>query len=127
VRALTGVSNESVLSRATRSIEALEGAIKQEMTPRRPAEGQGQSPVVLVKPSDVSAGTLDRVAHLVTPLAQAGLTLLFVLFLQLEQQDIRDRVVRVLGTDNMTEVPPLLTGDGGTPPGKAGRLSLVEA
>ncbi len=49
---------------------------------------------------------------LAEPAAQAALTFLFVLFLLMQYKDLRDRVVRVFGVDNMTETTAAMSDAG---------------
>jgi predicted PurR-regulated permease PerM len=44
---------------------------------------------------------LDFLAPILNPLASIGLVLLFVVFILLQQQDLRDRVIKLLGTKSL--------------------------
>lgn len=108
VRSLSGGMSDGIITRASRSIDSLEAAIKTEINGPQGAE----KPAVVVAGKDGSASVLETVEHYLSPVAQAGLTLLFALFLLLQQHDLRDRLVRVFGTDNMTETTNALSDAG---------------
>ena len=112
VRSITGGSTDNLISRAMRSVEALENAVRSELGSKQPvveqAVPQSIAPQSKVDPSAV----VERSSAVISVLAHMGLTLLFTLLMLLGQQDIRDRLVRVLGTDNMTGTTSALSEAG---------------
>jgi predicted PurR-regulated permease PerM len=104
----------SVVDEASRVIEAvgeeIEGA-RRELEPRRAARSPAPQRVV-VEPAqrDPLQSIKDFVAPLLTPIGTAGIVLLFVVFLMLEKNDLRDRLLRLAGanlhrsTDALSEV-----------------------
>lgn len=108
VRTLSGGLSDGIINRASRSIDLLESAIKTEINGPQSAE----KPAVVVAGRDGSVSLVETIERFFSPVAQAGLTLLFSLFLLLQQHDIRDRLVRVLGTDNMTGTTNALSDAG---------------
>lgn len=111
VRSVTGGSTDNLISRALKSVEALESAIRSELGTPRPSADQQQpavDPQTRVEPSAV----VERSSFVLEILAYLGLTFLFTLLMLIGQQDIRDRLVRVLGTDNMTGTTSALSEAG---------------
>jgi predicted PurR-regulated permease PerM len=104
----------SVVDEASRVIEAvgeeIEGA-RRELEPKRAARSPAPQRVV-VEPAqrDPLQSLKDFVAPLLTPIGTAGIVLLFVVFLMLEKNDLRDRLLRLAGanlhrsTDALSEV-----------------------
>ena len=76
-----------------------------------PPTTTNQPTVVVAKETDTSV-YLDQLQSMAHRLATVGLTLLFTLFLLAQQHDIRDRVVRLAGTDNMTDTTSALSEAG---------------
>ena len=69
--------------------------------------------VVVAKTADQSASLpWSELSILAAPLTQAALTFLFSLFLLLQYKDLRDRIVRVAGTDNMSETTAAMSDAG---------------
>lgn len=69
---------------------------------------------VVVKPHDAE-GKLSFMGFLPAfgqPLAQAALTFLFTIFLMLQYRDIRDRVIRVVGTDHISDTTSAMSEAG---------------
>ena len=122
-------SDDGVIRRASRAVETLGTAISQEFAdgsasspsgplssgvPRAPASeptsrtstdetGKGSPRPVSGDGEEQSAkSALSGLRTALEPLAKIALTLLFALFLLLQYQDLRDRIVRVAGTDNLS-------------------------
>lgn len=98
VTASTG--EESSFSRAASAIERLQKDLLREVSPEDAAAG----PVVVT-----SAQAPDRLTAIQefasavgAPIGKALLTILFAFFLLLQHHDLRERVIRVAGTDNMS-------------------------
>ena len=112
LRDVTGKdSHEGILGRAARSFETLEKAITAELKSR---ESSAAAPVVVTeqKPTDASASVVDLAKAALGPLTIFLLTILFTAFLLLQYHDLRDRIVRVLGTDNMSGTTAALSDAG---------------
>ncbi len=125
-RTLSGSgSTEGVIKRAVDSVDALEKEIKREWSrsQSQPEGKPGESAPVVVTRESGSDAFWSNVHVVGAPLAQAALTFLFTLFLLLQHNDLRDRVVRVVGTDNMSEVTAAM-GDAGE---RLSQLFLMQA
>lgn len=125
VRAVTGRSGgQSDLAKAAKEVGSLGAAIRKEIaaepavplemrpsisTPEVPA---GKTIIVTKEDDESDSGYGDYLATAVTPFAKGALTLLLTLFLLLQYQDLRDRVVRVVGTDNMTDTTSAMSEAG---------------
>jgi predicted PurR-regulated permease PerM len=123
IRVVTGArSGEGVIKKAADSVDLLEKEFKKETSP---GSTTGPAPpVVLTREQGSSAGTLfEQVRNILGPLAGTGLTLLFAGFLLAQYHDIRDRVVRLAGTDNMTATTSALSEAGS----RLSRLFLMQA
>lgn len=106
VRAVAGTSSsDSVLRRAADAIDTVSRDLKKEIegpvaaSSTKPSESRD---VVIAPAVAAPAFTFGQLETLVTPLVSAGLVLLFTLFLLVQHHDLRDRVVRLAGTDNMS-------------------------
>ena len=110
VRTITGpAASESALRKAIATIESLGTDLKKEIqqpdaSPGRPA------PTVVVEQRDNGTEVIGVAAfkQAMEPITFIGLTLLFTVFLLLEHRDLRDRLVRLAGTDNMTKTTAAL-------------------
>jgi predicted PurR-regulated permease PerM len=75
------------------------------ITPERldPATGERRPvPVEVRTPAPTAVDQLQTIVGVVlAPLATAGLVLLFVLFLLLQREDVRDRAIRLLGSNDL--------------------------
>lgn len=102
VRLVTGAAaSEGALSRASASIDSLARDLKREI--KGPTTGETGGPVIVARGEDGGEKMgLPPLHDVLAPLTFAGLTLLFTLFLLIQYQDLRDRVVRLAGTDNMS-------------------------
>jgi predicted PurR-regulated permease PerM len=128
VRSVVGTSMPSgLVGRAIDAVESYQEMLNQELrlgtdaasptappNPESPAQTADQKPEnkvqVIKEQSDSSTWYGLRI--LAEPLAQAALTFLFVLFLLMQYKDLRDRVVRVFGVDNMTETTAAMSDAG---------------
>ena len=124
VRSVVGSSVPSgLVGRAIDAVESYQEMLGRELRlgveqvspkpppPGRPADQKPDNKIqVIHEQSD--APTWYGLRILAEPLAQAALTFLFVLFLLMQYQDLRDRVVRVFGVDNMTETTAAMSDAG---------------
>ncbi len=123
---------DGAIKRASDAVENLGAAIEREIKPGRgptasPSEPgtttahvgtQPQPPVAAPsplagRPAASDDGALSVLKILGEPLAKVALTLLFTLFLLLQHQDLRDRIVRIAGTDNLSGTTAAMS-DAGT-------------
>jgi predicted PurR-regulated permease PerM len=107
-----------VVSRAIDAVETYQQMLNQELklgdaTPAAPAsspDGKPKEKVVVTE--DSGSGAWRGIEILAEPIAQTALTFLFTLFLLMQYKDLRDRVVRVCGTDNMSETTAAMSDAG---------------
>lgn len=106
IRGLSGSSN--ALERASETLKDLQAEIA-DPPQQDTVVGQLQTvdpskPVVVevrqTKPPALEAVT-SLVQPLISPLAMTGLALLFLIFILLEREDIRDRILRLAGTSDL--------------------------
>ena len=80
---------------------------------RKPENGAGPIKVeVESKPSRPFADLLPYLQVSISPVASAGLALLFTLFILLQYQDLRDRIVRIMGTTEIARSTQALNDAG---------------
>lgn len=111
IRTVTqSAKSDGVFRRATDAILSLETEITKEVKgtteqPNRPIAGQDtrspQQDKVIVTVDTNQKTIWDHLGVLAQPLTAAGLTMLFTLFMLAQTQDLRDRVIRIAGTDNV--------------------------
>ena len=99
VRVVTGSQTKGgALQKAAETVDALEKELKREVS--GPAQQGGG--VVVTREKSQSAAVRSQLVTLLGSLTTAGLTLLFTVFLLVQYQDMRDRIVKIAGTDNMS-------------------------
>jgi predicted PurR-regulated permease PerM len=99
-----------VFSRVTRVLEDLGRKIEEEQEPEpTPAEATGAPaaaepiPVEIHEPDPTAMETLQTlVLPLVSPLATAGIVIVFVIFMLLKREDLRDRLIRLFGSRDLS-------------------------
>ena len=124
VRSIVGTSVPSgLVGRAIDAVESYQEMLNRELrlgseqasptqpTPDQPTDPKPENKVQIIKEQGDSS-TWYGLRILAEPLAQAALTFLFVLFLLMQYKDLRDRVVRVFGVDNMTETTAAMSDAG---------------
>ncbi|MEZ5856440.1 MAG: AI-2E family transporter [Hyphomicrobiaceae bacterium] len=106
---------DGVIKRASESIDRISEIIAREVKPDEidaiASDGKKKEPVVIASKAPEN-GPIATMQNAVEPLTKAGLTLLFTLFLLLQFEDLRDRIVRVLGTDNLSETTSAMSDAG---------------
>jgi predicted PurR-regulated permease PerM len=119
VHAVVGSSVPSgVVSRAIDAVETYQQMIDRELklgvdtSPSTTPDPDAKPQSKVVVAQDTSSGAWRGIEILAEPLTQAALTFLFTLFLLMQYKDLRDRVVRVFGTDNMTETTAAMSDAG---------------
>ncbi len=121
VHAVAGGSvTTGVVSRAIDAVESYQQMLDRELklgadnvttpTDAKPETSKPETKVVVTQDSSSDAWRGIRI--LAEPLAQIAITFLFTLFLLMQYKDLRDRVVRVIGTDNMTETTAAMSDAG---------------
>ncbi len=108
IGAFAGVGSGGTLGRVMEAFEGIEHEIEQLGAPRgasrnglAPSAGSRPTPVVVQERGGL-LGTLGGfVSPLLHPLATTGLVLIFVIFVLAGREDLRNRFVRLLGTDDI--------------------------
>ena len=93
--------SDGMLKRAATAVETLGTEIERELG-RGAAATQSNPIVVSQQPQGTPAEILNGVSNILFPLAQLGITILFAMLLLLQHHDIRDRLVKIAGTDRMS-------------------------
>jgi predicted PurR-regulated permease PerM len=124
VRSVVGTSVPSgLVGRAIDAVESYQEMLGREL--RLGADQAATSTPPITQSADQKPENKIQIIHeqsdapawyglriLAEPVAQAALTFLFVLFLLMQYKDLRDRVVRVFGVDNMTETTAAMSDAG---------------
>jgi predicted PurR-regulated permease PerM len=107
VRAVSGSQDNSIIRRAVVAIDLLEAELQQEIKSASAAAGSAPQSksgsdadpgrVVVVK----DGGRMGAIGDWLVPAGQVALTMLFTAFLLFQHQDLRDRLVRIAGVDNL--------------------------
>jgi predicted PurR-regulated permease PerM len=113
VRAIADFSRgNSVLDRSIRALQSLAAAVEREIGVRLTAPEGGTVVVVRDSGADGSTAILKTVGGVFAPLAQIGLTVLLTVFLLLGHREIRDRLVRIAGTDHVSGTAAAISNAG---------------
>lgn len=116
VHAVVGSSAPSgVVSRAIDAVETYQKMLNRELklgSPSSTQQPEGETQPTVIVAQDGTSDTWYGIQILAEPLAQMALTFLFTLFLLAQYRDLRDRVVRVFGTDNMIETTAAMSDAG---------------
>ena len=122
VRTVTATSKaDSAVSKATQAVEKLETEIRKELdssktTPSAtnlPPKGESATaPPKVIVAAETRNSPFDIVEAAGKPVAQAALAFLFTLFLLFQYKDLRDRIVRVVGTDHMSDTTSAMSEAG---------------
>lgn len=91
----------NVLDRAVRTVQRL----ADELGPQSPAAAQ---PVVLQQPPGALATLLALAGYLVGPVASLAIGLLFMTYLMLSREDVRDRFLRLAGARDLSRATQAL-------------------
>ena len=113
-------ASDSVIQKAANSISSIEAGVKKEL---RTAGEQSPTTPVSAPAKPAGATVLGQIHSLTSPLGQTGLTVLLTLFLLLGSHDMRDRVVRLVGTDHISTTTAALTDAGE----RLSRVFLIQA
>lgn len=115
VHAVIGSSAPSgVVSRAIDAVETYQKMLNRELKlgGEQSTEPDGKPETKVVVAQETTSDTWHGIQILAEPLAQMALTFLFTLFLLAQYRDLRDRIVRIFGTDNMTETTSAMSDAG---------------
>jgi predicted PurR-regulated permease PerM len=121
VRTVVGGSiSTGIVTRAIDAVESYQEMLEDELKlapAKLPAATEPppdpNTKVIVAKTKDQSnAIKWSELTILTAPLTQIALTFLFTLFLLLQYKDLRDRIVRVVGTDNMSETTAAMSDAG---------------
>ena len=117
VRTVAAVGrDDGALRRAADAIDRLTEAVGRELgkSPRNAVGSTGpkDEAIVVQAADETPSGTIARYSELAEPAAKLALLVLFTLFLLLQHQDMRDRIVRVFGIDNLTETTSAMSDAG---------------
>jgi predicted PurR-regulated permease PerM len=115
IRLLRGVSDGAMAARATSVIEdisrELTGGRAQEAASPRVAGGPGVVPLAVEvrapNPNPLKVAS-DLLQPLLNPLASTGLVILFVILFLLQREDLRDRIIKLLGTNDLHRTTELM-------------------
>jgi len=101
VRAIAEMGrSDGLISRAVTAVEALGADIARELG--RGVGGGQSDPLVVSQQQGTAANILTGIGAVLEPLAQAGITLLFAALLLPQHHDIRDRIIKIAGTDRLS-------------------------
>lgn len=110
VRALVGGAGPgTMVGKATESLSSISEVVTSELEARR---ASGATSTITVDTRPAHSGVAEQVLALLSPLAQAGLTLLLTLFMLLGARDVTDRIVKILGTANISSTTAALSDAG---------------
>ncbi len=111
VRAVADMGrSDGLIKRAVTAVETLGTDIEREL-------GRGVAakpdPLVVAQQQGTPAEILLGIGAALEPLAQVGITILFAMLLLLQHHDIRDRIVRIAGTDRLSGTAAAISDAGG--------------
>jgi predicted PurR-regulated permease PerM len=93
--------SDGVVKRAVTAVESLGAELERELGRGIAATKDG--PVVVAQqPQATPVEIISGVSSILGPVAQLGITILFAMLLLLQHHDIRDRLVKIAGTDRMS-------------------------
>ena len=104
-----GALTTGALEKASGTLKGLQTEINTSTAPEPTTPEQKPMPVVVrqLQPTGLQSIS-DAVSILVTPVTSAALTILFLIFILLQREDIRDRFLRIVGTDDLHRNTALL-------------------
>jgi predicted PurR-regulated permease PerM len=112
-------SESNVLKQAGDVLSQLQKQLDQPDDGAAPAPGVGSAadtpqdkplPVVIQEPEPTGWGLYQTIfSTLLPPLATAGIVLLFVIFILLQREDLRDRLIRLFGAADMQRATSTMT------------------
>ena len=126
IRSITSVSRgDSIIGKATQSIDRIGQSITREMATDAvsPEQTRPEAKPIEVRNVADDKGLLGRLETIIEPMTGAGLVFIFTLFLLMQHEDLRDRIVRILGTDNLSDTTSAMSEAGS----RLSRLFLAQA
>ena len=104
-----GALTTGALEKASGTLKGLQTEINTSTAPEPTTPEQKPMPVVVrqLQPTGLQSIS-DVVSTLLTPVTSAALTILFLIFILLQREDIRDRFLRIVGTDDLHRNTALL-------------------
>ncbi len=99
-----------IVSRLSRMVSA----INREISAVVPADGgeatqpRAPMPVELIEPRSAVQTVIDLVVPLVSPIAMTGLVIVLVIFMLLEREELRDRFIRLVGSNDLHRTTQVL-------------------
>ena len=111
VRTVADMSrSDGLIKRAVTAVESLGTDIEQELGR---GIARGSDPLVVTQQQGTSANILSGLSAVLEPLAQTGITILFAMLLLLQHHDIRDRLIKIAGTDRLSGTAAAISDAGG--------------
>ena len=97
-----GALTTSALEKASGTLKGLQTEINTSTAPTPASPEQKPMPVEVrqLEPTGLQS-IIDLVQRLLSPVASAALTILFLIFILFQREDIRDRFLRLVGTDDL--------------------------
>lgn len=126
VRSIATVGqSDGIIGRASQAFDRISESVTRAVAPVRDASSNATAPAgpLEVRNVDDSRGLLGRLQAVVEPITGIGLAILFTLFLLMQYEDLRDRIVRILGTDHLSDTTSAM-GEAGS---RLSRLFLAQA
>lgn len=112
VRAIADMGrSDGLIKRAMTAIEALGTDIARELG--RGFGGQNEPVVVAKQQQGSPLEIMTGIGLLLEPLAQLGITILFAMLLLLQHHDIRDRIIKIAGTNRLSGTAAAISDAGG--------------
>ena len=105
---------EGIIGRAAQAFDRISESITREISPIRDPASQDamSSHPIAVRNIDDNRSLLTRLQGIFEPVAGIGLATLFTLFLLMQHEDLRDRIVRILGTDHLSDTTSAMSEAG---------------
>ncbi len=112
VRAIADMGrSDGLIKRAVTAVETLGSDIARELG--RGLAGKTEPMVVAQQQQATPLEIITGIGSLLEPLAQLGITILFAMLLLLQHHDIRDRIIRIAGTDRLSGTAAAISDAGG--------------
>ena len=102
--------SDGLIKRAVTAVETLGTDIEQELGR---GVARGSDPLVVTQQQGTSVNILSGLSTVLEPLAQTGITILFAMLLLLQHHDIRDRLIKIAGTDRLSGTAAAISDAGG--------------
>ena len=111
-----GPPGGALFGRASKMLEDLGRKIEEEQEPEAEQAGAASGeeappiPVEIHEPPPSAMETLQTILlPLISPLATAGIVIVFVIFMLLKREDLRDRLIRLFGSHDLSRTTEALT------------------